>query len=109
MKKNILINAITLITLSANAQIGTTMDISPSQCYGFIEEGYKTLNPPGLNMWRNKKESFINAHKKMYPKQDFDSGVFIGEMNFKMFQQARAKETLEDTIKKCLALSEKLK
>jgi hypothetical protein len=30
-------------------------------------------------------------------------------MNFKMFQQARAKETLEDTIKKCLALSEKLK
>ena len=108
MKNILLISAAALISLSVNAQVGTTMAISPSQCYGFVEEGYKTLQPSYLNVWQSKKESFINAHKRMYPKQDFDSGVFMGEMNFKMFQQAGAKATLNDTLKKCLALSKEI-
>lgn len=108
MKTILLITSATLITFSANAQIGTTMDISPSQCYGYVEEAYKTLSPSDLTFWRNKKQSFVAAHQRMYPKQDFDSGVFMGEMNFKMFQQAGAKETERDTLKKCFALSKQM-
>jgi hypothetical protein len=108
MKNILLISSIVLISFSANAQVGVTMDISPSQCYGYVEEAYKTLSPSDLSFWQNKKQSFINAHKKMYPKQDFNSGVFMGEMNFKMFQQAGAKEIEKDTLKKCFALSKQI-
>jgi hypothetical protein len=51
MKNILLITFLSLTALSANAQVGTTMDISPSQCYGYVDEAYKTLSPSDLSFW----------------------------------------------------------
>jgi len=85
-----------------------SMPIRPAECYGYMSALFKQYVPNESAPLASMKRRFISESKRVNPQIDFDSGAFMGEMEFKKLDMTQQAEASKRILKSCLDLRNRI-